>query len=298
MRITPTLAVLLLAVVSIGLPLHASDDNTKSLAEIAAFGEAYVEAFGKGDAAALAAMWTPDGDYVDQTGKVFQGREEIAKVFAGFFAANKDLKLGIDSEALKFPTPDTALEDGSTSVIFPDGTPPARGRFSNVFVKQDGKWLLASVRESAYLPSTNAVHLEGLAWAIGAWQTDPKSPEVSHTEFAWGDNGNFIVSRQAITLKDQLISSGTQFIGWDASSSEIRSWNFESDGGFGEGVWTAGANGWSVRTTATLPNGKKLLAVNTISRNDDGSINWQSTDRKLDGKSLPDTEKIKLTRVE
>ena len=55
------------------------------LAQIAAVGEAYAKAFEKGDAKAVAAFWTPAGDYVDQSGKVFKGRDAIEAVFKPFF---------------------------------------------------------------------------------------------------------------------------------------------------------------------------------------------------------------------
>lgn len=31
---------------------------------------------------------------------------------------------------------------------------------------------------------------------------------------------------------------GTQVIGWDPAAGTIRSWMFDSDGGFGEGTWS------------------------------------------------------------
>src|SRR5262249_29705825 len=74
--------------------------------------EAFIEAFHKGDAKTLAAFWTPDGEYTDETGKVLKGREAIEKAFQGLFADNKDLKLRIDSDSLHFVTPDVAIEKG------------------------------------------------------------------------------------------------------------------------------------------------------------------------------------------
>lgn len=94
-----------------------------------------------------------------------------------------------------------------------------------------------------------------------------------------------------------LLTTGAQYIAWDPSTSQIRSWSFESDGGFGEGIWTAGNGTVSVQTKSTLADGKKLAATNVISRNGDGSISWQSTARTIDGKPLPDTEKVNLKRV-
>jgi len=267
------------------------------LAQIAAVGEAYVKAFEKGDAKAIAAFWTPDGDYVEQTGKVFKGSEAIEAAFKPFFAANKGAKLRIDSESINFPSDGIAVEDGSTAVFFADGTLPARGQFTNVFVKRDGRWLLASVRESAFVPPRNGQNLEGLSWAIGEWVEDSDDKEIGHTSFAWAPGGNFIISQHAVTLNDNLLTTGTQYIAWDPASSQIRSWNFENDGGFGEGVWTAKDGTVSVQTQATLPDGKKLTATNTMSQNDDNTITWQSTARTLDGKPIPDTEKVKLKRV-
>src|SRR5262245_45312140 len=51
--------------------------------------EAFVAAFHKGDAKAVAAFWMPDGDYTDQTGKQMKGRAAIEKAFKAFFAENK-----------------------------------------------------------------------------------------------------------------------------------------------------------------------------------------------------------------
>jgi hypothetical protein len=41
----------------------------------------------------VASFWTPDGDYVDPSGRVLSGRTAIEKDFADFFAENKGLKL-------------------------------------------------------------------------------------------------------------------------------------------------------------------------------------------------------------
>jgi Nuclear transport factor 2 (NTF2) domain len=73
-------------------------------AAITTMAEAFVEAFQKGDAKAVAAFWTLDGDYVDLTGRVFNGRPAIEKDFDNLFAENKGLKLRIEIASLKFPT--------------------------------------------------------------------------------------------------------------------------------------------------------------------------------------------------
>ena len=89
--------------------------------------EAFIEAFQKGDAKALAGSWTPDGDYTTLTGRHMKGRGEIEKAFNEFFKQNKDLKLGVDSDSLRFVTPDVAIEDGTTAVATAV-RPPAMSR--------------------------------------------------------------------------------------------------------------------------------------------------------------------------
>ena len=93
--------------------------------------EAFVEAFHKGDAKAVAAFWTTDGDYTDMGSKRIAGREAIEKSFKAFFAENQGTKLRIDIDALRFITPDVAIEDGVTSVITPDGAPPSRAKYTS-----------------------------------------------------------------------------------------------------------------------------------------------------------------------
>jgi hypothetical protein len=56
----------------------------------------------------------------------------------------------------------------------------------------------------------------------------------------------------------------------------------------------AGYPEWIVKTNATLPDGKKLAATNIITRNGSDAITWQSKERTLDGKALPDVAEITM----
>ena len=108
-----------------------------------------MEAFGKGDAAALVALWTEDADVTGATGVHLKGRAAIEKALKGIFAENKGSQLRIESESLRFLTPDVAIEDGTSYSIPPNGAPPSRVRYTIVHVKKDGKWYLNSMRNCA-----------------------------------------------------------------------------------------------------------------------------------------------------
>ncbi len=55
-------------------------------AAIRASADAFTTAFDRGDAAVVAALWTSDGEYIDDAGRRFSGRAEIERQYAKFFA--------------------------------------------------------------------------------------------------------------------------------------------------------------------------------------------------------------------
>ena len=281
----------------ISLPAGAANQEAVDKEAIFNNAKAFVDAFEIGDAKTLAAFWAQDGDYVDLAGRRLQGCPAIEDAFKEFFAENKGLKLRIDVNSVRFVTPDTAIEDGVTSLIPPDGSPPNQARYTNLHVKRDGQWVLQSVRESPYTPPGNYEHLRGLEWAVGEWVDETEGPEMGHAIFEWSPDGNFLISSQDVTVKGTEVSHATEWIGWDPSTSQIRSWSFVADGAIAENTWSNEGDRWIIKTNAILPNGKKLAATNIITRGGPDTITWQSKDRTLDGKALPDVAEMKMKRV-
>ena len=100
----------------------------------------------------------------------------------------------------------------------------------------------------------------------------------------------------AIVVGDQVDLSGMQFIGWDPANKQIRSWVFDSDGGFAEGKWTKKGNRWLIQQTGTLPDGRKASEVNIIKQLDNNSFTWQTVQRSVAGDLLPDVDEITIVR--
>src|SRR5260370_19591355 len=143
-------------------PLAASAASIEPGAQATAIinnAKAFTDAFQQGDSKAVAAFWAEDGDYVDLNGRQLQGRTVIETAFKDFFKENKGLKLRINVNSIRFVTPDLAIEDGISSVIAPDGTPPSQARYTNVHVKKGGQWVLQSVHEAPYTPPGSYEHL-------------------------------------------------------------------------------------------------------------------------------------------
>jgi uncharacterized protein (TIGR02246 family) len=272
-------------------------DHADDKAAIGKNAEAFVEAFHKSDAKAVAAFWAADGDYTDQAGRNLKGRDAIEKAFAALFANAKGLKVRIESDTLRFLTPDVAVEDGTSETVGPAGLPPSRARYTIVHVKKGGLWQLGSVREAPFAAPSNAEHLAGLAWAVGDWTGDAGAGEVEQWSVAWADNQNFLVATSKLTARNVPLAGATQWIGWDPVAKRVRSWTFDATGGYGEGTWTDDGKQWVLKSASVLQDGRKATATYVITPVDGDTISFQARDRTLDGKALPEVKEIRLRRT-
>ena len=298
MRKLLCIAALLGVVLLVGSGTWADDKgNAAEEKALKTRAEEFVAAFNKGDAKALAGFWTEDGDYVDQAGHTLSGRKAIQEAFEKQFGVAKGAKLRIDTASLRFVKPDLAIEDGTTEIAYGNDGPPTGARYTAVHVKQGGQWMLASVRDAILVPPSNHEHLRDLDWLAGEWEDEAAKGEMAKASYTWAENDNFLVSTFAVTLKDVPVAGGTQWIGWDGAAKGVRSWAFDSNGGFSDGTWTREGDKWTVKTTVTLRDGKKATSTNVITRVDPDHFTWQSTNRSVDGKAQPDSEAVKMKRA-
>jgi uncharacterized protein (TIGR02246 family) len=259
--------------------------------------DAFVEAFGRGDATALAAFWTEDADFTDPTGHHLKGRAEIEKALKSAFTENKGMQLRIESDSLRFLTPEIAIEDGTSFSIPPDGAPPSRVRYTIVHVKKDGKWYLNSMRNAPYAPPSNHEHLRVLEWLVGNWSAESETGEAEHLSLSWTEGQNFIVGTFKASVKGVSVGEATHWIGWDPRTKRIRSWLFDAAGGFGEGEWIKEGDKWVVRTTSVHQDGKPAAMTFHLGHGEADTIRLQATNRIVNGERLPDTAEFKLKRV-
>jgi uncharacterized protein (TIGR02246 family) len=292
--LTPVLGVVVLLASSAWAEDKSNADAEAALKKRA---EEFMAAFEKGDAKALAGFWTPDGDYMDQAGHALKGRQAIEQAFERQFAAAKGAKMVIRPISLRFVNADLAIEDGTSELLYATDIPPTAARYTATHVKQDGQWYLASVRDAILVSPSNHDNLRELEWLAGDWTGEAEKGEVARASYSWAENDNFLVSSFATTIKDQPVAGGTQWIGWDGAGKQIRSWSFNSNGGFAEGTWSRDGDKWTILIAATPRDGKKVSATVVINKVDDDHLTWQSTKRSVDGKPAPDSDVIKMKRA-
>jgi uncharacterized protein (TIGR02246 family) len=299
---TPLSWLMALAAMTLGLAAPPAlpaqpQGNPQDVAAIQKNAEAFIAAFDKGDAAALAAFWTPDGDFTDQTGRTVKGRDALQKAFQQAFAEGRGTKLRINSASLRFVTPDVAIEDGTSEVIPPDGGPPSASRYTIVHVKQNGAWRLASVRNAPATPSGTYEHLRELEPLIGDWAEASGKGDGEKLSLAWNEGQSFVVGTFTKTFRDVPVANAKQMIGWDPAAKRLRSWLFDASGAFAEGTWTPDGNKWVIKLNTTFPDGKKGSSTFVLSRVDADTLTLQGKDRTVDGNAIPDSQVVTLKRT-
>src|SRR5260221_11327520 len=98
----------------------------------------FTAAFEKGDAEAVAALWTEQGEYESDDGTILRGRAAIESAFAAHFKGRPAEKMEINVETIRFPSRDIAIEEGLTCTT-PGDTVPDSARYRIFHVREDGK---------------------------------------------------------------------------------------------------------------------------------------------------------------
>jgi len=274
----------------------ASADQVADEASIRKAVEDYVAAFNGGDAKKLAGMWSPEAVYTNPvSGEQVVGREAIEKQFASIFAASEGAKLAATTNSVQFISPGVAVENGTAKVMRPEQE-PEESEYTAVYVKRDGQWLLDRVtEEDVPVVKSNYEHLKELEWMIGTWVDGDDRASVV-TTCQWTKNRNFITRMFSLTVRDRIDVSGMQIVGWDPAAKQIRSWVFDSDGGFGEGVWSKKDKAWHIHATGTAPDGGQSSSVNILTLVDDNTFTWQSVNRQAGGELLPNVDEVVVVR--
>ena len=212
--------------------------------------EAYVKAFNKHDAKALADAWSPEAVYLNRvTGAEVVGRAAIAEQFAAVFKDQPEVKLDLSVQSIQFVSPNVAVEQGIAKTLAPKAEPEEK-TYSAVFVRREGQWLLDRVTEKAKEAAPSRYEqLKPLEWMIGRWVDKDDKVDIK-TECQWTKNQSFITRSFTVAAEGQINMSGMQIIGWDPVAKAIRSWTFDSDGGFAEATWTSRKIAGSSRTRA------------------------------------------------
>ncbi len=262
---------------------------------ITALVAAFTKAFNTGDAAAAAATFASDALVVDEQGERIEGRAAIGAQLAASIAASPGCSIAIKVDSLRFLGPDTALEEGRSTITPAKGGAPETTRFTAVYIRQDGQWLQSAVHDRFAHDSSPHDRLKELEWLVGEWVNESQGAIVK-TTCKWSADGNFLIREFTMQTRSQPVLSGTLRIGWDAVKRQFKTWIFDSDGGFGEGYWTRDGDRWLIKAEGARQDGQTASATNIITRLGRDRISWQSVDRTLGNAAIEGIDEFTVVR--
>jgi len=147
--------------------------------------------------------------------------------------------------------------------------------------------------DSAEVGQTSA--LDELAWMVGKWVDEGEDATIT-TDCSWTHNGKFLSRSFQVRSSGEVTLEGTQVIGWDPIEGQIRSWTFDSEGGFGSGRWIRDGDRWLVKTSFVLAGGERASAINVLTYVDPDTLRWQSTNREIAGELQPNIPEVTVVR--
>jgi uncharacterized protein (TIGR02246 family) len=269
-------------------------EDVKALGELV---RAFTQAYNKGDAKAIAELFAENAEVTEESGATVRGREAVAGLFAAAFEQAPKATIELAPESLRFLGPDAARETGRSRTTPAGGGAPDLARYTVLYVRLGGRWLQDSVHEYPDRSLTPHERLQELAWLVGDW-VDEGDEGVVETSCHWSDDNNYLIRKFTMRISGQPVTGGTQRIGWDPRSEQIKSWVFDNDGGYSEGLWSRlEKNRWVIKADGVLADGKSVSATQILTFVNKDLARWRSVDRTIGGQAVPDLTEVVLVRT-
>lgn len=268
-----------------------ADEPAPEIAGLEKAASDFVIAYNAKDAAAIASLFTEQGEISDLSGvNITSGRDAIKALYEEIFS-DAPQQIAIEVNSVRLVAPDLAIEDGTFHLTSAsdETAPPRSTTYTAVLMKDSGgAWHIASTRSLRDVTEASG-HLGDLADALkGEWTyQDPEGVRLD-LAFGWDATGKFLIGEMLTTAADSEPQEGSIKIGWDASKKQIVSWMFDADGGFTHGVWTAVDNGWLIRSEGTTADGETLTASQKLTTEGTETLIWSASQRIVDGENIPD----------
>ena len=178
------------------------------------------------------------------------------------------------------------VEEGTVRVVRP-GEAPTDSTYIAVHAKKNGQWNLESVRETSLPEPDPHEQLKQLEWFVGEWVDESPTEVVEHRCW-WSEDGHYLLGKFVVQWEGLPTMKGDLRIGWDPLTRQIKSWIFDTEGGYAEGLWTRTGDRWVVKLNGVRPDGSTASATNLYVPVRRDQIQFSSVDRMVGGQQEPD----------
>ncbi len=259
--------------------------------------DALLAAHKRSDAKAFAAIFTPDGEYIDAHGAVFHGRKAIADEFAAFFRDTPGSMMEIEIVSTRSIARNLITADCTTRFRASEAATEIPGQCRMVCAREGDVWMVASLHESDAGTEVSSHHAQvsQLEWLVGEWIGEGRNSHV-HFSCRWDESSNYLLRDFTVEVAGAKPLSGTQRIGYDPITQRLKIWVFDSAGGFSEGYFNRDGETWVLRTSGVTSDGHVASTTNVYTQVDKFRMTSETTDRFVSGERIPDAEKLTIVR--
>ncbi len=236
----------------------------------------FVDAYAKRDATAIGELFTEDAEFLDELKVRTSGRAAIVARFEEAFAGSSGVLIdSIHIDGVRSLGDSVAIEEGTVIASASANQPRHHNRYVAIHHKSDdGVWRIAILKDFPREEMGRVEQLSQLSWMVGEWINED-SKSVVNTQCDWSEDGNYLLRRFTVQMNDGRQMSGTQRTGWDSVHKKLRSWTFDSEGGFFSGFWTRTDDGWILTSAGVSASGETVTSTAIYKIIDAEMLTWQ-----------------------
>lgn len=257
----------------------------------------FLDAHAARNAKALGELFTEDAEFFDEFGELTQGRANIVSLFEQVFESSPDAALEeINLNRVRYVTKTVVMEQGVSIATDIPGGPKYSSKYVAIHVKgDDGVWRINTLKDYPRESGDKNEHLDQLEWMIGEWVNEGGGTTVS-TTCEWSEDGNYLLRKYQIEDRDGELMNGVQRIGWDPLRQQLRSWAFDSEGGYTEGYWIRNGNQWIVTSGGFTSDGDAVQATAVYTLQGPERITWGFTTLVVGNEFRDASDPVIMTR--
>src|SRR5262245_46791435 len=256
----------------------------------------FTEAFNRRDMPAILKLFADDCVLTEADGTIVHGLKELEEELKESFEDDPDGKISVSVDLLRQVAPDVIIEEGKT-MFFPDGKIlTAETDYQAIHVKRDDRWLMKRVRSFNRVVLSPYASLRELEFLVGDW-VDEIPDSLVESSYHWDDNKTFLLQKFTIRVNGQKVLSGSQRIGRDPLSKQIKGWVFDSEGGYAESLWANVDDSWVIKGKGVRADGKVVTVTNQLTQLGKDRISFESVDRIVGEERMPNMAAIIVRKL-
>jgi uncharacterized protein (TIGR02246 family) len=257
--------------------------------------KAFTEAFNRRDVKAILKLFADDCVLTEHNGTTTTGLKELEAELNDTFKEDPDGKISVSVESLQVVTPDVIIEEGKTT-YYPDGkTLTAETDYQVTHVKKGGQWLMSRAISFNRVVLSPYDQLRELEWLVGDW-VDEGDDAVVEYSYRWDTSKTFLLNDFSVRVRGKKAMTGTQRIGRDPLTKQLKSWVFDSEGGYAESQWSAVDDGWVMTAKGVRADGKVITVTNQLTQLSKDRFQFDSADRIVGEERMPNFRSIAVRK--